>query len=71
MIIRLGFVSTAMAIYNNTPSSTFTYKLFSERPRDEAMQRAIEIGRKTSKLRSGFSITMPLTAFVCFDCRLH
>ncbi|NOU64134.1 UV DNA damage repair endonuclease UvsE [Paenibacillus sp. LMG 31461] len=46
MIIRLGFVSTAMAIYNNTPSSTFTYKLFSERPREEAMQRAIEIGRK-------------------------
>jgi UV DNA damage endonuclease len=46
MIIRLGFVSTAMAIFNNTPSSTFTYKLFSERPREEALQRAIEIGRK-------------------------
>ncbi|KQX67117.1 UV DNA damage repair endonuclease UvsE [Paenibacillus sp. Root444D2] len=46
MIIRLGFVSIAMAIFNNTPSSTFTYKLFSERPREEAMLRAIEIGRK-------------------------
>ncbi|MDR6882916.1 UV DNA damage repair endonuclease UvsE [Bacillus sp. 3255] len=46
MIIRLGFVSIALAIYNNTPSSTFTYKLFSQRPREEAMQRAIDIGRK-------------------------
>ncbi|NRF92585.1 UV DNA damage repair endonuclease UvsE [Paenibacillus frigoriresistens] len=46
MIIRLGFVSIAMAIFNNTPSSTFTYKLFSQRPREEAMLRAIEIGRK-------------------------
>ncbi|MCY9669737.1 UV DNA damage repair endonuclease UvsE [Paenibacillus alginolyticus] len=46
MIIRLGFVSIAMAIFNNTPSSTFTYKLFSQRPREEALQRAIEIGRK-------------------------
>ncbi|RTE08435.1 UV DNA damage repair endonuclease UvsE [Paenibacillus whitsoniae] len=46
MIIRLGYVSTAIAIFNNTPSSTFTYKLFSERPREEAMQRAIAIGRK-------------------------
>ncbi|SDO72644.1 UV-damage endonuclease [Paenibacillus sp. yr247] len=46
MIIRLGFVSMAMAIFNNTPSSTFTYKLFSQRPREEAMQRAIDIGRK-------------------------
>lgn len=46
MIIRLGFVSMAMAIFNNTPSSTFTYKLFSQRPREEALHRAIEIGRK-------------------------
>ncbi|NQX70222.1 UV DNA damage repair endonuclease UvsE [Paenibacillus alba] len=46
MIIRLGFVSIAMAIFHNTPSSTFTYKLFSQRPREEALQRAIDIGRK-------------------------
>ncbi|MBA2942854.1 UV DNA damage repair endonuclease UvsE [Paenibacillus sp. CGMCC 1.16610] len=46
MIIRLGFVSIALAIFNNTPSSTFTYKLFSQRPREEAIQRAIDIGRK-------------------------
>ena len=46
MIIRLGFVSTALAIYNNTPSSTFTYKLFSQRPREEALQHAIAVGRK-------------------------
>ncbi|MEW9701133.1 UV DNA damage repair endonuclease UvsE [Paenibacillus sp. SI8] len=46
MIIRLGFVSTALAIYNNTPSSTFTYKLFSGLPHEEAIQRAIAIGRK-------------------------
>lgn len=46
MKIQLGYVSTAIAIFNNTPSSTFTYKLFSERPREEAMQRAIDIGRK-------------------------
>lgn len=46
MIIRLGYVSIALAIFNNTPSSTFTYKLFSQRPREEAIQRAIEIGRK-------------------------
>ncbi|UKS26329.1 UV DNA damage repair endonuclease UvsE [Paenibacillus sp. HWE-109] len=45
MLIRLGFVSIAMAIYQNTPSSTFTYKLFSQRPREEAIQRAIDIGR--------------------------
>lgn len=46
MLINLGFVSTAIAIYNNTPSSTFTYKLFSQRPREEAMERAIQIGCK-------------------------
>ncbi|MGF7034981.1 UV DNA damage endonuclease [Paenibacillus mucilaginosus] len=46
MEIRIGYVSMALAIFNNTPSSTFTYKLFSQRPREEAMQRAIEVGRK-------------------------
>lgn len=46
MIIRLGFISMAIAIFNHTPSSTFIYKLFSQRPREEAMQRASEIGRK-------------------------
>ncbi|WP_168122521.1 UV DNA damage repair endonuclease UvsE [Paenibacillus sp. HB172176] len=46
MKIRLGFVSTALAIYNNTPSSTFTYKLFSQRPSEEALQHAIAVGRK-------------------------
>lgn len=45
MLIKLGFVSTALAVYNNTPSSTFTYKLFSQKPREEAMERAIEVGR--------------------------
>jgi len=46
MLIRIGFVSIALAIFQNTPSSTFTYKLFQQRPRDEAMARAIEVGRK-------------------------
>ncbi|MFD2613884.1 UV DNA damage repair endonuclease UvsE [Paenibacillus gansuensis] len=45
MIIRLGYVSIALSIFNNTPSSTFTYKLFSQRPREEALQHAIEVGR--------------------------
>jgi len=45
MEIRLGYVSTALAIYGNTPSSSFTYKRFRELPRDEAMQRMIEVGR--------------------------
>lgn len=46
MEVRIGYVSIALAIYNNTPSSTFTYKLFQQRPYDEAMARAIEVGRK-------------------------
>jgi len=45
MEIRLGYVSTALALFNNTPSSTFTYKRFSALPRDEAMERLIEVGR--------------------------
>ncbi|WP_158299515.1 hypothetical protein [Paenibacillus antri] len=28
MEIRLGYVSTALALFNNTPSSTFAYKRF-------------------------------------------
>ncbi|MBL0386772.1 UV DNA damage repair endonuclease UvsE [Tumebacillus sp. ITR2] len=46
MEVRIGFVSIALAIFNNTPSSTFTYKLFQQRPFEEAMARAIEVGRK-------------------------
>ncbi|MCX7570076.1 UV DNA damage repair endonuclease UvsE [Tumebacillus sp. DT12] len=46
MQVRIGYVSIALAIYNNTPSSTFTYKLFQQRPYEEAMARAIEVGRK-------------------------
>jgi UV DNA damage endonuclease len=46
MEVRIGYVSIAMAIFNNTPSSTFTYKLFGQRPRQEGMARAIEVGRK-------------------------
>ncbi|MFC4775831.1 UV DNA damage repair endonuclease UvsE [Paenibacillus sp. GCM10023252] len=45
MLIRLGFVSIALGIWGNTPSSTFTYKLFSQRSREEAMARAIAVGR--------------------------
>ncbi|PWK13155.1 UV DNA damage repair endonuclease UvsE [Tumebacillus permanentifrigoris] len=46
MEVRIGYVSIALAIFNNTPSSTFTYKLFQQRPYDEAMARAIAVGRK-------------------------
>ncbi|ARU61591.1 UV damage repair endonuclease UvsE [Tumebacillus avium] len=46
MQVRIGYVSIALAIYQNTPSSTFTYKLFQQRPREEAILRAIEVGRK-------------------------
>lgn len=46
MEVRIGYVSIALAIFNNTPSSTFTYKLFQQRTREEAMARAIEVGRK-------------------------
>ncbi|WJH35678.1 UV DNA damage repair endonuclease UvsE [Paenibacillus sp. CC-CFT747] len=45
MRIRLGFVSIALAIYNNTPSSTFTYKRFAQLPREEAVAHAVRIGR--------------------------
>ncbi len=45
MEIRLGYVSTALAIFNNTPSSTFTYKRFAELPREEAMERVIAVAR--------------------------
>ncbi|ANE46956.1 UV damage repair endonuclease UvdE [Paenibacillus swuensis] len=44
MIVRLGFVSIALGIFNNTASSTFTYKLFSQRSREDALKRAIEVG---------------------------
>jgi UV DNA damage endonuclease len=50
MLIRIGYVSIALAIFQNTPSSTFTYKSFSQRPREEAMAKAIEVGR--NNLRS-------------------
>ncbi|KEO82830.1 UV DNA damage repair endonuclease UvsE [Tumebacillus flagellatus] len=46
MEVRIGFVSLALAIFNNTPSSTFTYKLFQQRPYEEALARAVEVGRK-------------------------
>ena len=45
MEIRLGYVSTALALFNNTPSSTFTYKRFGELPRDAAMRRVLEVAR--------------------------
>ncbi|TCP55704.1 UV-damage endonuclease [Tumebacillus sp. BK434] len=46
MQVRIGYVSIALAIYQNTPSSTFTYKRFQQHPREEAIARAIEVGRK-------------------------
>lgn len=46
MRVRIGYVAMALAIFQNTPSSTFTYKLFQQRDRDDAMARVIEVGRK-------------------------
>lgn len=47
MEIRIGYVSIALAIFQNTPSSTFTYKMFSGMSsREEAMARTIAVGRK-------------------------
>ncbi|MGE6230186.1 UV DNA damage repair endonuclease UvsE [Paenibacillus chitinolyticus] len=44
--IRIGYVAQALAIYHNTPSSTFTYKRFKEGPYEESLAKAIEVGRR-------------------------
>ncbi|WP_309122466.1 UV DNA damage repair endonuclease UvsE [Paenibacillus sp.] len=45
MEIRLGYVSTALALFHNTPSSTFTYKRFGALPREEATERLLQVAR--------------------------
>ncbi|MVP01696.1 UV DNA damage repair endonuclease UvsE [Paenibacillus lutrae] len=46
MEIRIGYVSQSLAIFQNTPSSTFTYKRFKEGTYESSLAKAIEVGRR-------------------------
>ncbi|MFC0211784.1 UV DNA damage repair endonuclease UvsE [Paenibacillus chartarius] len=62
MEIRIGFVANALAVYANTPSSSYTYKQFARQDhRDAAMERAVEVGR--SNLRA--------TQRILYYCAAH
>ncbi|HEU4964136.1 MAG TPA: UV DNA damage repair endonuclease UvsE [Bacilli bacterium] len=61
MEVRIGFVAMAVAVYGITPSSTFTYKLFSQRERKDAMARVVEVGGKN----------LQATQRILFYCAAH
>jgi UV DNA damage endonuclease len=46
MKVRLGFVANSLALWDSSPSKTMTYRRFTELPRDERMEKLIEVTRK-------------------------
>lgn len=46
MKVRLGFVANSLALWDSSPSKTMTYRRFTELPRDERMEKLIDVTRK-------------------------